>query len=195
MDTRSAHHLAFGPVPSRRLGRSLGINNVPTKTCDYTCVYCQVGPTTLKIVEPRPFFSPEEIREAVRARVEGVRAAGGGIDYLTFVPDGEPTLDARLGESIEALRPLGIPVAIITNATLLSRGAVREAVAKADLVSLKVDTVDEDAWRRINLPHHDLDLGVILDGIRRLASAYRGRLITDTMLIAGINDSERLLAG
>jgi wyosine [tRNA(Phe)-imidazoG37] synthetase (radical SAM superfamily) len=190
MEIPAEHHLAFGPVPSRRLGQSLGINNVPTKTCSYTCVYCQVGQTTLKIARPRAFFTPQEIREAVSARVEQVRAGGGAIDYLTFVPDGEPTLDARLGESIDALRPLGIPVAVISNATLLDRDAVRQALAKADLVSLKVDTVDEAAWRRINLPHRDLDLAVVLDGIRRFAAAYGGALITDTMLIAGINDGE-----
>jgi wyosine [tRNA(Phe)-imidazoG37] synthetase (radical SAM superfamily) len=184
------HHIAFGPVPSRRLGFSLGINNIPAKACTYTCVYCQIGPTTEKIIEPRAFFSPEEIRQAVTAHVDKVRESGGIIDYLSFVPDGEPTLDNRLGESIDALRSLDIPIAVISNATLLWRPDVRARLCKADLVSVKVDTVAESAWRRINLPHHDLHLPAILDGIRSFAAEYSGELITDTMLIAGINDDE-----
>ena len=88
--------LVFGPIPSRRLGRSLGINNIPPKTCSYSCVYCQVGRTTRSRIARRTFFDPEAIVEAVRARVEWVRADGSRIDYLTFVPDGEPTLDRNL---------------------------------------------------------------------------------------------------
>lgn len=102
--------IAFGPVPSRRLGRSLGINNIPPKHCSYACVYCQVGPTPAQEITPRPFYPPEEILRQVRGRVEAVRARGEAVDYLTFVPDGEPTLDSRLGESIDALRELGLPI-------------------------------------------------------------------------------------
>ncbi len=188
MNTQPEHHIAFGPVPSRRLGQSLGINNVTTKACSYTCVYCQVGKTTKKIIEPRSFFSPTQIHDAVATRVEKLKARGLAIDYLTFVPDGEPTLDIALGESIEALRDLDIPIAVITNSTLLWRSDVRARLARADLVSVKVDTVHEDAWRRINLPHHDLSLDKILQGIREFARDFDGTLITDTMLIAGIND-------
>ena len=182
------HHIAFGPVPSRRLGQSLGINNVTTKACSYTCVYCQVGQTTEKIIEPQAFFSPTQIHEAVATRVRKLRARGLAIDYLTFVPDGEPTLDIALGESIEVLRDLDIPIAVITNGTLLWRRDVRARLARADLVSVKVDTVHEDGWRRVNLPHRDLSLDKILQGIREFAAGFGGTLITDTMLIAGIND-------
>lgn len=182
------HHLTFGPVPSRRLGQSLGINNVTTKSCSYTCVYCQVGETTHKFIEPRDFFTPQQIFDAVTVRVQQAADAGMNIDYLTFVPDGEPTLDSRLGESIRALRGLNIPIAVISNATLLSRSEVRDALAEADLVSLKVDSVDEAIWRRINLPHRDLRLDDILHGLRRFASEFSGELLTDTMLIEGIND-------
>lgn len=190
---RIDHHIAFGPVPSRRLGQSLGINNVTSKACSYTCVYCQVGPTTEKIVEPRPFFPAEGIRSAVVTHLEKVHASGQRVDYLSFVPDGEPTLDSGLGESIEALRPLGIPIAVITNGTLLWRDEVRARLAKADLVCVKVDSVDEASWRRINLPHRELDLAVILNGIRKFAAGFGGALITDTMLIAGINDGADVL--
>ncbi len=193
MDVRE-HHIAFGPVPSRRLGRSLGINNVTTKTCSYGCVYCQVGPTTDPTMVPRPFFTPGQIHAAVALRLQKVTAGGVKVDYLSFVPDGEPTLDSRLGESIEAVRSLGIPVAVISNASLLWRQDVRRRLAKADLVSVKVDTVDSGVWRRINRPHANLDLAQILDGIQAFASDYRGTLLSDTMLIAGMNDSSDALA-
>lgn len=188
-----SHQIAFGPVPSRRLGQSLGINNVTAKACSYTCVYCQVGPTTEKIVEPHPFFTPEEIWAAVAAHLEKVRANGERVDYLSFVPDGEPTLDSRLGESIEALRGLGIPIAVITNGTLLWRNDVRQRLRRADLVCVKVDSAEEASWRRINLPHRDLALDVILDGIQQFAAGFGGTLVTDTMLIAGINDGADVL--
>jgi wyosine [tRNA(Phe)-imidazoG37] synthetase (radical SAM superfamily) len=188
VNTPPEHHIAFGPIPSRRLGQSLGINNVTTKACSYTCVYCQIGKTTEKIIEPRIFFSPTQIHEAVTARVEKLKARSLAIDYLTFVPDGEPTLDIALGESIDVLRDLGIPIAVITNGTLLWRDDVRTRLSRADLVSVKVDSVHEDAWRKINLPHHDLSLATMLQGIREFASGFSGTLITDTMLIAGIND-------
>jgi wyosine [tRNA(Phe)-imidazoG37] synthetase (radical SAM superfamily) len=191
--TPNNHHLTFGPVPSRRLGQSLGINNVTAKSCSYTCVYCQVGETTDKTVEPRPFFSPQQIREAVVVRLAQCQAAGQRVDYLTFVPDGEPTLDSALGESIMQLRDLQIPIAVISNATLLTRSEVRAALCEADLVSLKVDTVIESIWRCINLPHRDLQLGTILEGIRQFAAQYQGTLITDTMLIAGLNDGDESL--
>jgi wyosine [tRNA(Phe)-imidazoG37] synthetase (radical SAM superfamily) len=188
LSATSEHHIAFGPVPSRRLGQSLGINNVTAKACSYTCVYCQVGQTTEKIIEPRGFFAPIQIYKAVARRLESLKASGQAVDYLTFVPDGEPTLDTTLGESIDALRDLGVPIAVITNGSLLSRKAVRARLDKADLVSVKVDSVREDAWRRINLPHPDLSLATILQGIREFVAGFAGTLITDTMLIAGIND-------
>ena len=191
MDSDSQeHHIAFGPIPSRRLGQSLGINHIPAKTCSYGCRYCQVGPTTRRSVEPREFFPPEEILRAVSEHLRKVRESGGRVDYLSFVPDGEPTLDSRLGESIRALRPLGIPIAVITNSSLLWRVEVRARLAEADLVSVKVDTVDEDAWRRVDHPNGALSLPVIQQGIRDFAHGFRGKLYSDTMLIAGVNDDE-----
>jgi wyosine [tRNA(Phe)-imidazoG37] synthetase (radical SAM superfamily) len=183
-----ALHIAFGPVPSRRLGRSLGINNVAAKTCSYDCVYCQVGPTTLKRVEPLGFVSPRQVREAVATQLQKLGRVHAGVDYLTFVPDGEPTLDPALGDTIDALRGFGIPIAVVTNATLLWRQEVRARMNRADLVSIKVDSVDEAGWRRINRPHPDLDLDAILQGIRTFADGYTGTLISETMLLAGIND-------
>jgi len=190
----SAPFIAFGPVPSRRLGRSLGINNVAAKTCSYNCVYCQVGPTTLKCIEPGRFASPKQVLAAISSHLDKLRDNRHGVDYLTFVPDGEPTLDLALGETIEALRSFQIPIAVVTNSTLLWREEVRECLCKADLISIKVDSVDEASWRRINRPHPDLELEMILQGIRKLAEEYRGTLISETMLLAGINDSFDALA-
>jgi len=182
--------IAFGPVPSRRLGRSLGINNIPPKVCTYACVYCQLGRTIKMRIERRAFYEPQEILKAVRDKVERTRYAGESVDYLTFVSDGEPTLDAHLGLEIELLRPLGIKIATITNASLIWREDVREDLMKADWVSLKVDSTREDVWRRINRPQGTLQLALILDGMLEFAKTYRGELATETMLVEGLNDSD-----
>jgi wyosine [tRNA(Phe)-imidazoG37] synthetase (radical SAM superfamily) len=182
--------ITFGPVPSRRLGRSLGIANVPPKTCSYSCIYCQVGPKPDKQMTPRPFYAPEEVAQAVEAHIRLVTAAGEMIDYLTFVPDGEPTLDVNLGRSIRLLRGLGIPVAVISNASLLWQEPVRESLQEADWVSLKVDSVHEPAWRRVNRPHPELRLETVLEGLSAFARMYRGTLTSETMLVEGVNDSD-----
>jgi wyosine [tRNA(Phe)-imidazoG37] synthetase (radical SAM superfamily) len=182
--------IAFGPVPSRRLGRSLGINNIPPKSCSYSCVYCQVGRTDDLTVERRAFYAPEDVVRQVEAKVREVRERGDTVDYLTFVPDGEPTLDAHLGGEIGALRTLGIPVAVITNASLLGREDVRADLHRADWVSLKVDAVREDVWRRLNRPHGRLHLGGVLQGGLRFRRRFAGTLATETLLVAGLNDDE-----
>ena len=104
--------IAYGPVPSRRLGRSLGVNNIPPKACTYSCVYCQVGRTRKLEAERREFYSPDRIVDEVSTRVAQVRAAAEQIDYLAFVPDGEPTLDVHLGDVLLRLKELGIPLAV-----------------------------------------------------------------------------------
>jgi wyosine [tRNA(Phe)-imidazoG37] synthetase (radical SAM superfamily) len=182
--------IAFGPVPSRRLGRSLGINNIPPKICTYACVYCQLGRTIKMRVERNAFYEPEEILQDVRDKVEKARGAGEAIDYLTFVPDGEPTLDLNLGRAIDLLKPLGIKIAVITNSSLMWHEDSREALMQADWVSLKVDAVREDIWRRVDRPHGTLQLASIQDGILGFAKTYTGHLVTETMLVEGINDGE-----
>ncbi|MEA3338868.1 MAG: radical SAM protein [Chloroflexota bacterium] len=196
--------IAFGPVPSRRLGRSLGINNIlsdkkdkqsdiPPKICTYSCVYCQLGRTGKMQVERRAFYEPEQILQDVRDKVEKAEEVGESIDYLTFVPDGEPTLDVNLGREIELLRPLGIKIAVITNSSLIWREDVREVLMKVDWVSLKVDSTREEVWRRIDRPHGTLRLDSILDGALEFAAEFEGELATETMLVQGINDSEEHL--
>ncbi len=181
---------AYGPVPSRRLGRSLGINNIPAKVCTYSCVYCQVGRTTQLEQERRSFYEPEAILQEVQVRLEKAAAASERIDFVTFVPDGEPTLDVNLGREITLLKALGVPDGVITNSSLLGRADVREELCRADWVSLKVDAVQEVIWRRINRPHHALRLSSILDGMLEFSRIFSGRLVTETMLVGGLNDSE-----
>jgi wyosine [tRNA(Phe)-imidazoG37] synthetase (radical SAM superfamily) len=185
--------LTFGPVPSRRLGRSLGINNIPAKHCSYSCLYCQVGPTAGQEDAPRAFYLPQEIQRFVAARVEAAHRSGEPIDALTFVPDGEPTLDVNLGESIDMLRPLGIKIAVISNASMIWRKEVRSCLRKADWVSLKVDATCESVWQTINQPHPALRLTRILDGIKAFAQAFDGFIATETMLVAGVNDNSETI--
>jgi wyosine [tRNA(Phe)-imidazoG37] synthetase (radical SAM superfamily) len=180
--------LVYGPVPSRRLGRSLGINNIPPKICSYSCVYCQLGKTLMAEVEPRSFYKTAKIAEKVRVKLKQAREKRERVDYVTFVPDGEPTLDANLGEEIDALKGLGVKLAVITNGSLLWRENVRKNLLKADWLSLKIDAVDEETWRRIDRPHKSLKLDAILQGMLKFAKLFKGELTTETMLIKGIND-------
>jgi len=182
--------IAFGPVPSRRSGRSLGINNIPPKVCTYSCIYCQLRRTIRMRVERQPFFEPEKVLQDVREKVQRTREAGESIDYLTFLPDGEPTLDLNIGREIELLRPLGIPIAVITNGSLVWREDVRDDLMKADWVSLKVDSTRDEVWRRVNRPHRTLQLASILNGMLEFARAYSGELATETMLVERVNDSD-----
>ena len=185
---------AFGPVPSRRLGHSLGINNIPPKICTYSCVYCQLGRTKKMQVDRRIFYSPQQILQDVRDKVKKVKETGDPIDYLTFVPDGEPTLDINLVYEIDLLKSLGINIAVITNGSLIWREDVREALKKADWVSLKIDSVQEKFWRRINRPYGPLKLSSIQQGMLEFAETYSGKLVTETMLVRTVNDSEDSLS-
>lgn len=185
--------ILFGPIPSRRLGRSLGINNIPPKLCSYSCVYCQIGLTDSMTVTRKSYFSPAEIYEEAAAKISELRNAGEKIDYLTFVPDGEPTLDINLGRTIEKLRIFGIKIAVITNASLIWNGDVRDDLMKADWVSLKIDSVDERVWKLMDRPHGTLDLNKILDGAITFSQTFKGIFVTETMLVKGINDTTDLI--
>ncbi len=184
---------SYGPVPSRRLGKSLGINNIPAKICSYSCVYCQVGRTTQMQNNRRFFYAPEDIFRDVQSRLIKAKEASEQVDYLTFVPDGEPTLDVNLGKAIMLLKALEIPVGVITNSSLLWRDDVREELSRADWVSLKIDALQEKIWRRINRPHKAIRLSQILEGILAFAETFTGKLVTETMLVRGLNDNDDCL--
>jgi wyosine [tRNA(Phe)-imidazoG37] synthetase (radical SAM superfamily) len=123
-----------------------------------------------------------------------VKETGDPIDYLTFVPDGEPTLDINLASEIDLLKSLGIKIAVITNGSLIWRHDVRETLMKADWVSLKIDSAQEEIWRRINRPYGTLKLSLIQQGMFKFARTYRGKLVTETMLVRTVNDSKDSLS-
>lgn len=181
--------IIFGPIPSRRLGRSLGINNIPPKICSYSCIYCQLGNTNSMTVNRKEFFPPSKIYEEVSEKLETLNKSGEKLDYLTFVPDGEPTLDLNLGKTIKLLKPLGIKIAVITNSSLLWNKYVQNDLMNADWVSVKIDSAYEDIWRNINRPHGSLDFKNIINGIEEFTSCYNGSLVTETMLVRRVNDS------
>ena len=188
--TRSPIRIAFGPVPTRRLGSSLGMNNIPYKVRTYACVYCQMGHTLRFQTKPSRYY---EVDTDVKEVAKKVAESKDLIDYLTFVPDGEPTLDANIEDIFKRLKPLGIRIAVITNGKLIEQEDVRAALRSADWISLKVDSVDEDAWRRVNRPHRRLSLSAILEGMLEVRKGYTGNLVAETMLVAGINDREQNL--
>ena len=179
----------FGPVPSRRLGASLGINNIPPKVCTYSCVYCQIGKTLTLQCDRQEFYDPDDLAREVKEKVDELKKSNTKIDYLSFVPDGEPTLDSNLGNIIERIRPLHIKIAVITNGSLIDCRDVREDLQKADLVSLKVDAGTRKTWLRTDRPHKSLDQKAILDGMLEFKAMFKGEIITETMLLKGMNDS------
>jgi wyosine [tRNA(Phe)-imidazoG37] synthetase (radical SAM superfamily) len=184
--------LVFGPVPSRRLGRSLGLNNVPAKSCSYSCIYCQLGPTKRLTADRTPFYEPEHILSAARKQLDSLSADDRAPDYLTFVPDGEPSLDMNLKSTISLLRELDTPIAVISNASMIWVEEVRDAFLEADLVSLKADAITERVWRQVNRPHRSLSHERILEGVVDFSKEFSGDLITETMLISSIHYDDEL---
>ena len=182
--------IVYGPVPSRRLGQSIGINNIPPKSCSYSCVYCQLGRTNRMQVNRRIFYKPEEIFHEAELKIKQLNNKNESADYFSFVPDGEPTLDINLGTEIDLLKCFDIKIAVITNASLIWMDDVKENLMKADWVSVSIDAADEDTWRKIDRPHGSLRHQDILNGIIEFSKAYKGTLVTETMLVDGINDHE-----
>ncbi len=187
--------ISFGPIPSRRLGNSLGINNIISpKICTYGCIYCQVGKTSKKSIKREVYFQPEMICEEVRKHLQKLSNQNYP-DYLTIVSNGEPTLDINLGKTIKKLKHFNIPIAVITNASLLSDEAVRDDIYTADLISLKMDAHDNTTWQKINRPSPALDFEKHIDSIIHFSIDYNGGLLTETMLIDGINDTLENFSG
>lgn len=181
--------ISFGPITSRRLGKSLGINNIPApKTCSYSCIYCQVGATHNQSATRRSYYDPEFIFKDVQQYIELLNE-NDKPDYLTFVANGEPTLDINIGRSIALLKTLNIPVAVITNASLLSEASVREDIKEADWVSVKIDAGNNVLWRAINKPVVSLDFEQVISGVMKFAEMFKGNLMTETMLVRFVNDT------
>ncbi len=178
----------FGPVPSRRLGRSLGVDLVPSKTCCFDCIYCEVGPTTHLTASRRAFMGPQAILSELEAYLRENPAAP---EVITLAGSGEPTLNAGLGEIIAGIKDMThLPVALLTNGALLYLPEVRQEAARADLVLPSLDTAREETFRRINRPHPRLSLGRLLEGLQALRREFAGRLWLEVMLLRGVNDTE-----
>jgi wyosine [tRNA(Phe)-imidazoG37] synthetase (radical SAM superfamily) len=146
-----------------------------------------LGKTIEMTMDRQAFYKPEDIFSQVRQKVDKAALKNERIDYLTFVPDGEPTLDINIGEEISLLRRIKMPIAVITNASLLWLRGVKEDLLEVDFVSLKVDAVSEESWRRINRPHKGLRLNMVLNGVREFAKEFEGTVVSETMLIYGID--------
>jgi wyosine [tRNA(Phe)-imidazoG37] synthetase (radical SAM superfamily) len=186
--------IVYGPVPSRRLGQSLGVDPIPFKTCNYNCVYCQLGRTHPLTNRRQDFYAPEVILAEVRAALAA--HPPGTIDYVTFVGQGEPLLCASLGRLMREVKAMSnLPVALITNGSLLFQPEVRAEVQMADVVMPTVDAADQATFRRINRPWRRLDLDAILAGMAGFRQSYTGQLWVEVMLVKGINDGEKALTG
>ena len=185
--------MVYGPVPSRRLGRSLGVNPIPFKTCNYSCVYCQLGRTTHMTNQRKDFFPPEELLNEIRRVIE-VESSHREIDFVTFVGEGEPTLCKSLGWLIRKTKEIAdVPIAVDTNGSLLYREDVRNDLSQADIVMPSLDAGTAETFRKINRPHRGLDFKTVVDGLERFRRDYNGEIWVEVMLIKGLNDTEREL--
>jgi len=181
--------VSFGPIQSRRLGKSLGINNIISpKVCSYGCIYCQVGTTIKKSIKRETFFKPETIFKKVDQHIQQL-SKNNYPDYLTFVSNGEPTLDTNLGTAIRLLKKLAFPIAVITNASLITLESVKNDLYMADWISVKMDAGDNDIWKTINNPAPGLNFENIIENINLFAGEFKGILRTETMLVDGVNDT------
>jgi wyosine [tRNA(Phe)-imidazoG37] synthetase (radical SAM superfamily) len=176
----------FGPVPSRRLGLSLGVDLIPPKTCSYDCLYCQIGKTTCKAIEPSAYVPVEAVIAELDETLAKVQP-----DYVTFSGSGEPTLHAGLGQLIAYVKErTRAKVAVLTNGSLLYRPEVRERLLQADMVMPTLSTVREETYRAIHQPHEHLNVAGLLSGLKSLRKTFRGQLFIEVMLLAGFNDRD-----
>ncbi|HIC89066.1 MAG TPA: radical SAM protein [Anaerolineae bacterium] len=182
----------FGPVPSRRLGQSLGVDPIPFKTCNWNCVYCQLGRSTPMTNERKDYFPPDEIVAQVRAALNAHQTDE--IDWVTFVGSGEPTLHASIGWMIRRVKAMiEIPVAVITNGSLLYLPEVREELAAADAVLPTLDAGNPNLYRTINRPWPELTFERLVAGLIAFRQMYAGKLWVEVVLVKGLNDAEEAL--
>ena len=182
----------YGPVPSRRLGRSLGIDPIPLKTCNWNCVYCQLGRTRPVVNQRSMHIQPEEILVEVQRSLK--EHEDGDIDWITIVGSGEPTLNLGIGWLIRAIQQVTrIPVAVITNGSLFYLPQVREELTAANAVLPSLDAGTPELYRKINRPHPEITFERHIDGMERFAAIYDGALWLEVMLLQGLNDTEDAL--
>ncbi|MFH1718957.1 MAG: radical SAM protein [Planctomycetota bacterium] len=181
----------YGPVPSRRLGRSYGVDIVPLKDCTLDCVYCQLGKSLKKTVERKDYGPVEPILAELReALAEGTQA-----DFITIAGSGEPTLNLRLGELIDGIRGItSIKIAILTNGTLLDRQDVRADCAKADVVMPSLDAGDEETFRKINRPHSSISIENVISGLCRFREEFAGQIWLEVFLAEAVNTGDEHIA-
>jgi len=175
----------YGPVPSRRLGRSLGVDLIPHKVCTYDCVYCQLGRTTNKTMERREWVPTGEVVAQLKEKLTSKP------DYITLAGSGEPTLHAGIGRLIREIKNLtDIPVAVITNGSLLWLPEVQESLADADLVVPSLDAGSEDMFNYVNRPHSQIPFDQMLNGLREFRRSFRGRYWLEVFLLSGVTTVE-----
>jgi len=180
----------YGPVPSRRLGSSLGVDLIPRKTCDYDCIYCQFGRITLKTTRRDAYIPAGAILDQLERRLEEAPE----LDYITVSGSGEPTLNSELGEIVMGIKRMSeLPLAVITNGSLLGDKDVAEACVKADLVMPSLDAADEKTFRKINRPCRELDLHTVVDGIAAFRKMYQGTMWLEVFIVEGVNSDEEQL--
>jgi wyosine [tRNA(Phe)-imidazoG37] synthetase (radical SAM superfamily) len=187
--------IVYGPVPSRRLGRSLGVGPIPFKTCDYSCVYCQLGRTTHMTIQRKDFFPPEELLNEIKRVIEVESShSHKEIDFVTFVGEGEPTLCKSLGWLIRKTKEVAdIPIAVDTNGSLLYREDVRNDLSQADVVMPSLDAGTAETFRKINRPHRGIVFEAVVEGMEKFRQEYDGEIWVEVMLVKGLNDSEEEL--
>ncbi len=181
----------YGPVPSRRLGLSYGVDIMPFKVCTLDCIYCQLGGTTEKTTERKDYVPPE----AVLAELKEALAEGLEADFITISGSGEPTLNSRLGELIDGIKEItNIPVAILTNGTLLFKQDVRADCAKADVVLPSLDAGDKETFEEVNRPHEDISIENLISGLCVFRKEFAGQIWLEVFLIKGLNTDARQIA-
>lgn len=178
----------YGPVLSRRFGYSLGIDLIPYKYCSYDCIYCQLGKTTNKIIERKKYIDIK-VKEFLKELRE-ILISNKKINYITFAGSGEPTLSKEIGEIIGIIKENSeIPVAVLTNSSLLNDNEVINSIKNANLIKISLDAPNEEIFKKINCPHDKIEFNRTLDGLELLLNNYRGNIFIEIMLIKGINDS------
>lgn len=181
------YQFVFGPVPSRRLGRSLGIDLVPSKTCSYDCIFCQLGRTTTKTIELAEYAPVPQMLEELRDKLSDIPAP----DYITLSGSGEPTLHSRMGDIISGIRQItAIPIAVITNGSLLWMPEVRKALADADVVLPSLNAGDRALFQKINRCASGITFEAMVDGLIQFRKVYQGQIWLEVFIMAGINDAD-----